>query len=561
MNPIEQIKDRLSILDVVSTYVRLEKAGSSFKARCPFHNEKTPSFHVSVSKNSYHCFGCSKGGDIFSFIQDIEHIPFREALELLADRAGVELVKGKGGALDNSLLALLEDANSFFQDNLKKSGEVMSYVLSRGIREETIETQRIGYAESDWRTLYNFLSKKGYSDVDIERAGLSIKTEKGYYDRFRGRVMFPIRTPSGKVVGFTGRVTPRTEAESKTPLGKYVNTPETELYHKSKILFNYDMAKGSIVENDFCIVVEGQMDAILASQLETKNTVAVSGTAFTDDQLGLIMRMSRNIVLAFDSDKAGKSAMLKCAELALLSDANVEAIYIEDGLDPADCIQKNPNLWIEAVKNRVHVVTHLLTEIRRDIKDDRNFSLEVRRVVIPLVSRIKSHIDREHFIKEIAKALNISVESVSNDLKQYVSTHVLEDSIEAPKESPSEKLRVLSTYEELIGSIELHPELYQENVKKLFEHLYGLNLAQLVPYGDIPESEKTRLQIKAQIMAENTEDRIKSFPNILLEFEERITDIEIDSILEIIKGDGNTDSLAKYQALVEKRNKIRQQKK
>ncbi len=208
MNPIEQIKDRLSILDVVSTYVRLEKAGSSFKACCPFHSEKTPSFHISATKNTYHCFGCGKGGDIFSFIEDIEHIPFREALELLAERAGVELVRGGKGQDDSSLLALLRDATDFFHANLNKSAEVTSYVLSRGITASTIENQKIGYAEASWRTLYDHLKAKGYSDSDIEKAGLSIKSEKGFYDRFRGRVMFPIRTPSGKVVGFTGRVTP-----------------------------------------------------------------------------------------------------------------------------------------------------------------------------------------------------------------------------------------------------------------------------------------------------------------------------------------------------------------
>ncbi len=326
-------------------------------------------------------------------------------------------------------------------------------------------------------------------------------------------------------------------------------------------MFNYDLAKTAIVEKDYCIVVEGQMDAILAGQQDTKNVVAVSGTAFTDEQLALILRMTRNIVLAFDSDKAGKSAMLKCAELALLSDANVEAVYIENGLDPADLIQKDLAAWQKAVAERKHVVKFLLEDIRRDFEDDRIYSLEVRRIVIPLVSRIKSHIDREYFIKEIAKSLQISVEAVANDLKQYVQTHVLETNTPASESAPSESLRILSTYEELIGIIELHPELKSEKLNELLEKLDKLELTQIVPYTELPESEKSRLQIKAEIMSKNSEDRIKSFPTILLEFEERIADIEIEKIIELMKAQDSEQNMLKYQELVTKRNNIRKQKK
>ncbi|MEN9852060.1 MAG: primase, primase protein [Candidatus Parcubacteria bacterium] len=559
MNPVEQIKERISILDVVSTYVRVEKSGNQYKARCPFHNEKTPSFYVSPSRNSFHCFGCGVSGDIFSFIENIEHIPFREALVLLAERAGVSL-DNRGNKNNGSLLEILAETTQFFKTSLQKHPSVLAYALGRGMTESTLDEFNVGYSEVAWRTVYEHLKKSGFADEDIEKSGVVIKSEKGYYDRFRGRLMFPIQSPSGKVVGFTGRVLPEIEKASDKPLAKYVNTPETELYHKSKILFGYDKAKSKIADEDLCIVVEGQMDVILSHQCGMTNTVGVSGTAFTEEQLTLILRMTKNIALSFDSDKAGQSAMLRSAELGLLADANIEIIHLGTQKDPADIIVQDPNIWYKKIQERVHVIDYLLKTIRTELSDDRNFALEVKRVVLPLTSRIKSHIDREYFLKKIAASLQVSIESVHEDLKQYISVHPISEEIETPKTTNKNTSRLVSTYEELIGLIELHSDILSDEVRILLQEIYTHNAAEIIPYDEFPESEKIRLQIRADILNPDPDSRRKNVPIILMELRERLLDTQIEKLHTDISLHESEQLLATYHELIKKRNIIRDNK-
>src|SRR3989338_4852317 len=252
-SPVEQIKDRLSIVDVISSYIKLEKSGSNLKACCPFHNEKSPSFFVSPTRGTFHCFGCSKGGDIFTFTEDIEGIGFQDALKLLADRAGIILQKEnleeKGE--QNLQRKIINDASLFFEQNLANNIEAKNYLKDRGLKEETMKNFRVGYAPAEWRPLHSFLLGKGYKNEIIEKTGLIIRSEKSgpsgeniYYDRFRGRIMFPIADAQGRIVAFSGRIfkeMPGQKAESIS--AKYVNSPETELYNKSSILFGYDKAK------------------------------------------------------------------------------------------------------------------------------------------------------------------------------------------------------------------------------------------------------------------------------------------------------------------------------
>jgi DNA primase len=558
MNPIEQIKDRISILDVVSTYLRIEKSGNQYKALCPFHNEKSPSFYISPSRNSFHCFGCGANGDIFTFVEKVEHIPFKEALTMLADRAGVTLDNRGGKKTDASLLQILDVTTQFFRSNLQKHPAVLSYALSRGMTEQTLAEFEVGYSETAWRTLYEHLTKNGFSDEDIEKSGVVIKTEKGYYDRFRGRLMFPIHSSSGRVVGFTGRVLPEVEKASDKPLAKYVNTPETELYHKSKILFGYDKAKSHIAKADLCIVVEGQMDVIMSHQSGMLHTVGVSGTAFTEEQLSLILRMTKNIALSFDSDKAGQSAMQRSAELGLLADANIEVINLGSQKDPADIIIENPALWQDAIEKRVHVIDYLLQSIRAEIQDDRNFALEVKRVVLPLTSRIKSHIDREYFLKKISTELRVSPESVQEDLKQYISVHPISETIHSETPVTKNTSRVLATYEEIIGLIELHPDILTEEIKALLIEIEKENKEEIVPYSEFPEPEKIRLQIRAEILNPDPDSRKNKLPIILMELRERLLDSQIEATSQKIATHETEELLTTYQQLIKQRNTIRE---
>ena len=421
MNPKDQVKDNLSIVDVISTYVRLEKSGGRFRARCPFHNEKTPSFYVSPERKSFHCFGCQAGGDIFSFVEKIENIPFYEALKILADRAGVSLKDQERNKEDGRLIALLKDATTHFEENLNKRSEAKIYLVDRGLSDDTIKTFHIGYAKNEWRDVFIFLSTKGYTPEEMEQAGLVIKTEKGFYDRFRGRIMFPIRNVSGATVGYSGRILPQF-VDPTVAQGKYVNTPETPLYHKSKILFGYDTAKKLMYEKKEVVIVEGQMDLCMSYQAGVQNTVAVSGTAFTDEHIHLIKRFADKVILSFDSDSAGQNALKKSALLCLLGSLDVYVVGNIGTKDPADLIMQDASLWHKAIDSRIHVVEYITNNLVRDIKDERTLGKLIIAEVLPFVKALQSSIDKDYFIRLVSEKTNIDTEALKNELLKSHTT-------------------------------------------------------------------------------------------------------------------------------------------
>lgn len=445
---LDQIKERLNILDVVSTYIKLEKAGSQYKARCPFHSEKSPSFYVSPSRGSYHCFGCSEHGDIFGFTMKIEGINFKDALRMLADKAGVSLANFKKEET-SSLIDILENATLFFEHELKNNVEAQNYLKGRGLNIETIKNFRIGYAPNDWRQLYTKLNKAGYSDEEIVTSGVCIKHEKGLYDRFRGRIMFPICNASGKVVAYTGRIIG--VDEGKDGVAKYVNSPETPMYHKSSILFGYDKAKQEIAKTKKIIVVEGQMDVVMSHQSGITNCVAISGTAFTPEHISIIKRFAEIIILALDSDKAGFNAMLKSAMLALQSDIEVEGINLTDK-DPADMIKADANNWIEATKNTKPILTLIATIIMNKEKIKPRQIQMLRKDLFPLLRVVKSPLLKEAYTKEIGELLNIPTDIIKQETENIVTEIELQIKKEVKKIPQIELLSILA---EVLASINL----------------------------------------------------------------------------------------------------------
>ena len=278
---VEQIKSRLNIVDVVGSYIKLERSGGNFKARCPFHNEKTPSFYVSLDRESYHCFGCDKGGDMINFVEEIEGVDFLGALKILADKAGIKIEKegSYGNSKKGRVFELLEEATDFYRKELIKNPSALEYLKNRGLCGETIKKFKIGYAPEGWRNIYDLLKKKKYADEEMEAAGMVIKSEKGYYDRFRGRIMFPIFSGSGNVIGFSGRILIKQNTSSNDKdQAKYINSPQTIVYDKSNVLYGINYAKVPIRSKGKCILVEGQMDLIMSHQVGIENAVAVSGT-------------------------------------------------------------------------------------------------------------------------------------------------------------------------------------------------------------------------------------------------------------------------------------------
>ncbi len=428
-SPIQQIKERLTIEEVVSSYIPLIKVGNSLKAKCPFHNEKTPSFFISAERNSYYCFGCAKGGDIFSFVEEFEGLDFKGALKLLADRAGVKLdnFNSKEEGEKEKLYRVMEEATKFFENNLIKNSEALEYLKSRGLKKETIKDFRLGVVPDLWRELYTYLKQKGFNDIEIEKAGLAKKTEKGFYDRFRGRIMFPIMDSSGRVIAFSGRIFGKA---SENPVNaKYLNSPETPIFIKSSVLYGLDKAKEHIRKHNFSILVEGQLDLLLSHQAGWKNTIATSGTALSDStfskenslsNLGLVRRLSSNIVLSFDGDKAGFSATERAGKIALVLGMDVKVTNLPEGLDPADLILRDGlDSWKDRIKNSKHIIEFISNKIVENFKNDsRKIGREVKEKVLPYLVLLPSSIEVAHFLKYLSDTTGIPMEALKNDLKQ-----------------------------------------------------------------------------------------------------------------------------------------------
>lgn len=419
--PVEQIKDRINIVDLIGASIRLEKAGANFKARCPFHGEKTPSFFVSPPRQMWHCFGCGKGGDHFQFIQELEGVEFPEALKILAERAGIELVREDPRLRSERvrLLSLLEDATTFFEGNLLRRKDVGAYLKDRGLVGETAKRFRLGYAEQSWDGLLNHLKGKGYTDYEIEKAGLVIKKEGGgVYDRFRARIMFPLFDAQDRIVGFSGRIFERDADGEKQAEAKYINTPQTALYDKSKLLYGFHTAKNAIREADTAILVEGQMDVIMSHQAGVANAVAVSGTSLTVFHLHILRRLASSLLMSFDMDKAGVNATDRGVALALEAGFDVKIVSLSEGKDPADLIKISSEAWKEATNSPKPVITFLLDTISSDGGDARHALKESQQKVLPYIARISNEMERAHWVKDIAARFSIAEEPIWQELKK-----------------------------------------------------------------------------------------------------------------------------------------------
>ena len=419
---VQQIKDKLSIVDVVSQYVKLDRAGASLRARCPFHAERTPSFHVSPDRGTYHCFGCNVGGDIFSFVEAIEGLDFKGALKVLAEKAGVELVYERGGKEKQDergrLFELLETATIFYTSRLDDAAK--KYLKERGMTDAIIREFRIGLAGDSWTAASEYLKSKKFTDKEIVDAGLAKTPQagsgRGLSDKFRNRIMFPIADSAGRVVGFSGRIFGE-NASPEAP--KYLNSPETPLYHKSRILYGFDRAKVAIRKLNCAVLVEGQMDLLASHQAGWVNTVAVSGTAFTPEHAALIRRMTDNLVLALDADAAGIKAAGRAARAALQGGLNVKVARLPTGLDPADLIQKEgAEAWKKAIRDSKDIITFLLDVLEEHTPQQDRFRRVVEAVVLPFLTDVQSPIAREQYLREIAKRLGVSEAAVAEALEK-----------------------------------------------------------------------------------------------------------------------------------------------
>ncbi|MBU0637039.1 MAG: DNA primase [Patescibacteria group bacterium] len=410
----EEIKSKLDIVEIIREYIQLKAAGINFRAVCPFHHEKTPSFIVSPEKQIWHCFGCGKGGDIFSFVMEMENINFIEALKILASKAGVVLKKidPQLTSQRNRLLDIVEITSKYFHKILISSAlaeQARQYLKNRGLTEKTINNWQIGYSLDKWDHLIIFLKNYGFNENEIFLAGLSVKKERssGFIDRFRNRIMFPLSDVNGSIVGFSSRIMPDKEAIEK--FGKYINTPQTALYDKSKILFGLDKAKITIKKEDAAILVEGQMDVITAHQAGFTNVIATSGTALTIDQITMIKRYSTNLLLAFDMDKAGDLATERGIAQTMQTEINIKIIEIPQGKDPDEFIKTQPDEWLNVVARAKPVMQYYFDKTFIKLNFDQyNDKRQAIKILLPVIVKLGSKIEQDYWLKQLSQIINIT---------------------------------------------------------------------------------------------------------------------------------------------------------
>ncbi|HCM82819.1 TPA: DNA primase [Patescibacteria group bacterium] len=421
MSDVDEVKSRLNIVDIAGERVTLKKAGRNFKGLCPFHKEKTPSFMVSPERQTFHCFGCGKGGSVIDFVMEYEHIDFLEALEQLAGRAGVTLTKRIGDSPEQKLKEKLYEVNAlsgeFYQYMLTshRLGEkALSYLKNRGISGKSIKTFGLGYSPNSWDALSLFLKKKKFDERILATAGLTVQGNRGFYDRFRGRVMFTLRDHRGNVVGFSGRVLDPTIKEAK-----YINTSETPVYSKSNVLYGLDVTKSAIAKAGEAIVMEGELDLISSFQEGVSNIVAIKGSALTEGHVRILRRFAKTLVFCLDSDMAGDAASRRGVDIAEREGFEIKAILIPSGKDPDEAVREDPVGFKKAVNSAIPIYDFFLTSIQKRFDLATAFGKKkASEELLPILFRMTNAIVRGHYVKKLAQLIGVSEEYVDEEMRK-----------------------------------------------------------------------------------------------------------------------------------------------
>ncbi|MFA5967288.1 MAG: DNA primase [Patescibacteria group bacterium] len=416
MDQLDEIKAKVDIVEFIGQYLPLKKAGRNFRTVCPFHGDKDPSLIVSPDKQIWHCFGCGAGGDIFGFLMKKEGLEFTEALGELAERAGVELkTRPRDWGVKSKLLAINELSAKFFEKYMADTvagRQAMNYLINRGVAPETITKFRLGYAPAGWDFLFKFLRRKEFTPEEIEKAGLIVNRNGKQYDKFRHRLMFPITDVGGRVVGFTGRVLDNNDQP------KYLNSPETPIFNKGRILYGLSVTKESIQEKKTVVLVEGQMDALSSYQAGVTNVVASSGTALTLEQLDILRRHAETLILALDADGAGSEATKRVIELASAKDLEIKIAVLEGFKDPDECAKADPAKWRATVAAAIPIVDFYISYATKkygttSVNDKKKVVAEV----LPAINLLGSPVEKDQYVKKLSETLGISQTNLYEALK------------------------------------------------------------------------------------------------------------------------------------------------
>jgi DNA primase len=422
MSQIQEVKESSDIVEIIGSRISLQRSGSYYRGLCPFHSEKSPSFFVDDRIQRYKCFGCGESGDVFNFLEKYDGMTFGEALEDLAKRAGITLksyTKSPDDLLRTQILEVLNLSKQYFHYLLTQhqAGEkAMEYLKQRGISKESIKVFQLGYALDSWDGLINYLHKKKKYNLEIlEKAGLIVAGNRRPYDRFRDRLIFPLRDHRGRVVGFSGRILSGNEKDAK-----YINSPETVLYHKSKMLFGYSELYQEIRKAEQVVVVEGEFDVISSAQAHVNSIVAIKGSALTSDHAKLLNRTVNKVLLSLDTDSAGVEATKKAIKALKGTDLELRVVVLPEGKDPDDLIKKDPKLWREAIKQAVSAHEFLLsTTLKKYDHTKPEGKRAVMKEALPVLDTIEHAVELEHYSKKLASSLGVSIGSVKEDIASY----------------------------------------------------------------------------------------------------------------------------------------------
>ncbi len=495
MSDTDEIKSRINIVDFIGKRVTLKKTGRNYKGLCPFHNEKTPSFIVSPERQTFHCFGCGKGGDILAFVMEYDHVDFVEALEELAEVTGVKLTRRAGDTPEvkrkQKIFEVNHLASEYYQYILTKHklGEnARDYLKHRGVSDKSVKTFGLGYSPNSWETLSAYLKKKGYDTSLLAQAGLTIarvtsaraSASQGYYDRFRGRVMFTLKDHRGNVVGFSGRVLDPTAKEAK-----YINTSETPVYIKGNVLYGLDVTRSAIQKENEAIVMEGELDLISSFQAGIGNVVAIKGSALTEGHVNLLRRYTEKIAFALDSDVAGDAAARHGIEIADRAGLDMRVVILPSGKDPDEAVRENAPAVKKAIKHAIPIYDYFISSAAKRFDATSAFGKKkVSEEILPVLDKIENPIVQGHYIKKLAKTLDTPEETIAESMRRLsrgAGMSVKTDESQAAATTRSQKLetyvlalvlqgKTTELFEELLEKITL-TDIANPAVAKILTHL------------------------------------------------------------------------------------------
>lgn len=504
----EELRNQADILKIVGDYVSLKKKGNNYWACCPFHNEKTPSFSVNPSKGLFKCFGCGKGGDAITFVMEIEGAPFPEAVKTVAEKCGIAVPVVADDQRDYEerdrqradLLQLNAWATEFFEQNLTETAEGrrgLAYLEGRGITEATQKQFRLGYAPNSWDAMSSFLRSRGASTTQIERSGLvTLKEAGGFYDRFRGRLMFPICDTQGRPVAFGGRIIGEGEP-------KYLNSPETSVYTKGQHLFGLGYSRDSIRNKDFAILVEGYLDFLIPFQEGVRNLVASLGTALTENQVRLLGRYTRKIVVNFDPDSAGVAATKRSLELLLGEGFKVNVLTLPDNLDPDEFIRaRGADGYLRLLKNSQPFLDYIVEQaVGANDQKSPSGKVETINSILPYLKLVKDRIERSEQFDRIADRLKIDSKLIRQEFKKAADTRQEKVSERAVIASVAVKPAERKLLEILLGC---QPVRRQLSLKMTEEDYFGLRTEKL--FHTIFEFERQQIEISYPALSQQLDD-------------------------------------------------------